>query len=111
MPVQITFRGFEPSEFIEQHVRKQAAKLERFRDRILGCHVTLELPHQRHQHGNIFRVRVDVSVPGNDIVVGREPAMNHTHEDVYVAIRDAFQVVGRKLEATLARDVRTGTRG
>ncbi|MCZ7654963.1 MAG: HPF/RaiA family ribosome-associated protein [Rhodocyclaceae bacterium] len=30
---------------MEQHIREKAAKLETFYPNIIGCHVTVELPH------------------------------------------------------------------
>jgi ribosomal subunit interface protein len=104
IPVQITFRDFDHSDFIEANVRKCAARLERFHDRITSCHVTLEMPHRRHHQGNIFRVRVDVTAPGSDLSVAREQGVDHAHhEDVYATIREAFHAAGRKLEESLNR--------
>lgn len=103
VPLQITFRGIGQSDAIEQDVRKQAARLERFHGRVTGCHVTIELPHQHQHKGNIFRVRIDLTVPNAEIVVGREHGLDHAHEDVYVAIRDAFNAAARRLEDALRR--------
>jgi len=98
IPLQISFRNMDPSPAIEERIRKKAAKLERFHNRIIGCSVVVEAPH-RHQHkGKLYRVRVDVSVPGKDVVVDRAKPTDHAHEDVYVAIRDAFDAAARRLE-------------
>ena len=43
-------------------------------------------------------MRVEVVVPRGDIVVTREGPQNHAHEDLYVAMRDAFNAVVRQLE-------------
>jgi hypothetical protein len=37
-------------------------------------------------------------VPGKDVVVDRAGSLDHAHEDVYVAIRDAFDAAARRLE-------------
>ena len=50
------------------------------------------------EEGGVYHVRVDLTVPGREIVVSRDPAENHAHEDVYVAIRDAFDATRRQLE-------------
>lgn len=98
IPLQITFRNMDPSPAVEERIRKKAAKLERFHDRIIGCTVVVEAPH-RHQHkGKLYSVRVDISVPGTDVVVDRAKPADHAHEDVYVAIRDAFDAAVRRLE-------------
>jgi ribosomal subunit interface protein len=98
IPLQISFRNMEPSPAIEERIRKKAAKLERFHDRIIGCSVVVEAPHRHQNKGKLYNVRVDVSVPGKDIVAGRAKPVDQAHEDVNVAIRDAFNAATRRLE-------------
>ena len=98
LPLQVTFRNMEASEAVEQAVQEKAAKLERFYDRIMGCRVMVEAVTRRHHQGNLYRVRIDLTVPGRELVVSREPGLDHAHEDVYVAIRDAFDAIRRQLE-------------
>ena len=98
LPVQISFRGMEPSDAVEAKIRERTAKLDRFFDRIMGCRVVVESPHRRHHQGKLFHVRVDLTVPGGELAVTREPAEHHAHEDVFVAIRDAFDAAQRQLE-------------
>jgi ribosomal subunit interface protein len=95
VPVQITFRDMPRSDALETHIRDSAAKLEEFHDRITSCRVTVEQTAQHHHQGRQFRVRVDLRVPGKEIVSNRDH-----HEDVYVALRDAFDAVKRQLEET-----------
>ena len=98
MPLQITFRDMPPSEAVEQRIREKAAKFERFSDRMLGCHVVVEMP-QRHKHqGKLHSVHIDLTVPGKELAVNRVE-----HEDVYVAIRDAFNAAQRQLESFVER--------
>jgi ribosome-associated translation inhibitor RaiA len=97
-PLQISFRGLEHSPAIEARVRELAAHLERFEDRMTSCHVSVQAPHRHHHRGQLYDVRIQVRVPGKDIVVNREGSQNHAHEDVYVALRDAFEAAGRRLE-------------
>lgn len=97
-PLEITFRHMEPSEALEAAIREKAKKLERFHAEIIGCSVVVETPHKHHHQGNLFHIRVDVTVPGKEIVVKRSPDEHHAHEDPYVAVRDAFDAVLRQLE-------------
>lgn len=97
IPVQITFRGMEPSAAIEQRIRERATRLERYYSRIMGCRVVVEAPHRHHHQGIRFHVRIDLTVPQNELVVNREPAARQEYEDVYVAIRDAFNAAERQL--------------
>ena len=98
IPLQISFRNMDPSPTVEERIRKKAAKLERFHDRIIGCTVVVEAPHRHHHKGKLYSVRVDISVPGKDVVVDRAKPIDQAHEDVNVAIRDAFNAAERRLE-------------
>jgi ribosomal subunit interface protein len=97
-PVEITFKEIESSAAVEARIRELAEKLERVFDRITRCEVLVETPH-RHQHkGRQFHVRVRLTVPGQEIVSSHDPGIGGAHEDVYVAIRDAFNAAKRQLE-------------
>jgi ribosomal subunit interface protein len=98
MPLQIAFRNMEPSAAIEARVRERAKKLDRYHDRIMSCRVVIESPHRHHHQGKVFHVRLDVTIPQGEIIVNREPEENHAHEDVFVAIRDAFDAMQRRLQ-------------
>lgn len=97
MNVQISFRGMDPSQSAEELVRDRAAELEQFADRISTCHVSLQAPNKRHRHGDIYHVHVILDAPGATIAVNHEPGRNHAHEDLFVAIRDAFDAAQRRL--------------
>ena len=96
-PLQVTFRNIGPSEAIEARIRERAGNLEHHFDGIVGCRVVVEELHRRHRKGNHFQVRVDVTVPGAELVATREPDAHHSHTDLYVAIRDAFDAMDRRL--------------
>lgn len=100
IPLQITIRDMEHSDALETHIRDKANKLEEFFDRIMSCRVVVEMPHKHHHQGKQFNVRIDIGVPGSEIVVNRDHA-----EDVYVALRDAFDAAKRQLE-DYARKIR-----
>jgi len=97
-PLQISFRGMESSQAVEERVHERIARLERVFDRITSCHVTIEAPHRHHQNGRIYEVKVDLRVPGAELVTKQEGSNDHAHEDVYVALRDAFDAAERRLE-------------
>ena len=98
LPLQITFRHMDPSPALEARIRHRAEELDQFFDRIMACRVVVECGSRRHQQGNLFEVRIDLTVPGREIVVGRERGANHAHEDAHVAVRDAFDATRRVLE-------------
>ncbi len=97
-PLEIRFHQMEPSPAIEARIREKVARLEKLYDRIVSCRVVVEKDHRNHRKGNLYRVRVDIGVPGRELVVNRKGPKNHAHEDVYVALRDAFNAAARQLE-------------
>jgi ribosomal subunit interface protein len=99
VPVTITFHGLDPSDAVEQRVRERASKLERHFDRVTSCRVTIEAAHRQNRKGQIFRCAVDVTVPGAELVANRTPGQAQQHEDVYVAVRDAFDAMDRQLQS------------
>lgn len=96
VPVQVTFRDIPPSDALTAHVEKRAAKLETFHDRIIKCNVVLEAPHRHHKHGKRYHVRVDMYVPGKELVVSKN--LEDNKEDLYAAVDDAFGDAERVLE-------------
>jgi ribosomal subunit interface protein len=97
-PLQITFRDIPPSENVEAVIREKAEKLDQYFDKIMSCRVMIESPHTHHHQGMLYHVRVDLTVPGTELVASRATDKNHAHEDVYVAIRDAFDAAKRQLQ-------------
>ena len=98
IPLEITFRGMEPSAAVEAKIRTKAEKLERFFEHIMACRVAVEVPHSHHHKGKLYRVRVDVTVPDGELLASRGNDEDRAHEDIYVVIRDAFNAVQRQLE-------------
>ncbi|WP_133718741.1 HPF/RaiA family ribosome-associated protein [Methylocaldum gracile] len=105
LPLQTSFRNMEPSEAMEKAVHDRAEKLDQFFEHIMSCRVMVEALHRHHRQGNTYHVRIDITVPGDELVVSRDPGKDHAHEDAYVAIRDAFDAARRQLE-DYARRVR-----
>src|SRR6266511_2776959 len=98
IPRRISFRNIDHSPAIEDYVRRRAAKLRAFSERIVSCDVTLEVPHRHQRHGRHYQVRIEVMVPGADLVVRRAPDERSRHQDLYGAIDDAFDNAGRVLQ-------------
>jgi ribosome-associated translation inhibitor RaiA len=97
IPVQITYRDMSSSPAIERAIHEKIAELERVHDRITSCRVMVESPHHHQRKGRLFHVRVDLTIPGNEVVVGRSPSEHRAHEDFAVALRDAFRAARRAL--------------
>lgn len=96
--LQITFRQMDPSPALEARIRELASRLDRFSGHIIRCHVIVEPPaHHKHQ-GLLYDFRIDITLPDEEIAIRHAHAANHAHEDPYVALRDGFRAVRRKLE-------------
>jgi cold shock CspA family protein/ribosome-associated translation inhibitor RaiA len=81
------------SDAIEAKIIEKSVKLEKFYDRIMGCRVVVEETQRRHHQGNVYSVRIDITVPGKELAVSRQESA-----DAYVAVRDAFDTAARLLE-------------
>ena len=128
LPIQITFRNMEPSAEAEEWIRKEGAKLDEFYNHIMGCRVIVEVPSRRRKFGSVHHIRIDLTVPGGELVVKREPSLHSSmqqigetriakhlevtapHRELRQAIDDAFKEMGRRLQDYARRqrgDVKT----
>lgn len=103
IPTQITFRGIQSSDWIRERIQEQADKLVRFHRGIMKCRVVVHAPHHHHHKGQLYHLTINIEIPGYDVAVNREAAENHAHEDINVAINDAFAAATRRLEDTLRK--------
>lgn len=101
--VQITFRDMPPSPALEAKIHEEVGKLERVFSGIISCRVVVETPHRSHAQGKLFNVRIDLVVPGKELAVTHEHRNDPAHEDVNVAVRDAFRAARRQLESYVER--------
>jgi ribosomal subunit interface protein len=106
LPIQITWRDIPQSDAVEAVIREKADKLDKFFDKITSCRVLVESSHKRHHQGNLYRIRIELEVPGDQISVTRDAGDQHAHEDIYVTLRDAFNAARRQLQDYA--DVRRG---
>lgn len=109
VPVQIAFHGLDSSEAVETRIREKVAKLEQFFDRITGCRVVVER-HHKNTHasaaGQPYHISIVLEVPGDELVVKRDPKRSDSlkdHEDIQIALRDAFAAMERQLKDYVTR--------
>ncbi len=96
--VEITFHSLEASPALGARIRKLMARLGRFSSHIMSCHVVVGAAHRRHHRGNLFDVRIDIATSGAQFSIQHASPRDHTHEDPYVALRDAYRAARRKLQ-------------
>ena len=97
-PVKVAFRHLRSSPAVTELVEEKVRKLERYFDRVTACAVTLEVPDKHHRLGRHYRVRIEMRVPGETLVVGRDPKASRVHQDLYAAIQSAFREAKRQLQ-------------
>lgn len=113
--LQITYRNVMPSATIEEWIREEAEKLDVFYNHIVTCRVAIHVPHRHHRKGSLYHIRIDVQVPGGEIIVNREPtlasearilefpvAAKHLElhplmKNLHLAIKSAFRIAARRL--------------
>jgi hypothetical protein len=117
--VQITYRNLSASPATDDKIYDRVNWLTRFYPRIVGCHVVIEVPHRHHRHGARVHVRVQVMIPGDDVIVNHEPAIRvgvtedgaaepdgekrRSQQEVETAIHEAFDVARRQLDESAQR--------
>lgn len=100
--LQITLHDVPHSAALDERIREKVDKLETLFPRVTACRVVISAPHH-HQQRRQFSVRLNITLPGNEVVVTRDD-----HEDVYVLLRDAFLAARRELETVTRRHDRDG---
>ena len=96
LAVEISYRGVEKSDQLDELIRGKAARLDRFCD-----------PNHAQRSGNPFRVRIDVTVPpGPELVADEKPAAHEMHEPLSKVINDAFKTMERLLKKLVAKQRR-----
>jgi cold shock CspA family protein/ribosome-associated translation inhibitor RaiA len=112
----ITFRGVERTTALDTDILTRLRKLDAHHRRIVDCRILVELVQRHHEVGNRYHVRIDLTVPGGEIVVSHEAGLHASAQDVEakeltkvaeshperrharVAIREAFDIARRRLQ-------------
>ncbi|MDX2019542.1 MAG: HPF/RaiA family ribosome-associated protein [Deltaproteobacteria bacterium] len=96
--IQIVFRDVPASPTLESNIRRKADRLLRMHRGITWCRTTILRPHTHQTKGVSYQVRVELHLLGVDLVVGKDHAFDGSHENPYVAARDAFRTAKRLLQ-------------
>jgi len=88
---QIIIRQMLRSEALSERIHELSEKLQGLFPQVSLCRVVVESEGSQRK-GRPYLVSVTVRLPGSEIDAGR-----HQHEDVYVALRDAFAAAENQL--------------
>ena len=112
----IRFRGINRSPALEAEIVKRLEKLDAHCDSIMGCTVLVEFAERHHDAGNRFHVRIDLTVPGEEIVIAhaanlhanarkseseratKGSELDASHKHAAVAVREAFEIARRRVQ-------------
>ena len=97
---EITFEGSDSSAAAREAILKEIERLENHNQRITGCRVSVIAPSHKHRHGTGFQIHIWLTLPPHEnIVVNHLHVDEARHEHVEVAIRDAFAIARRQVDA------------
>jgi hypothetical protein len=98
VPARITFHGLLPSPSLEALIQAEVDDLQRTFRQIVSCRISVELPHRHQRRGGLYRVVLEIGVPGGHVVVGHSPDQEAMHAHARIAVSDAFRAAHRQLE-------------
>ena len=96
---QVLFHNIDQTDALTEAVQKRISKLERYCDQIITGRVVLDSPHNNHHKGRVYSVTLEIHTSEKEVRVNQDQHDNHAHEDLYIAIRDAFNVAERQLKS------------
>jgi ribosome-associated translation inhibitor RaiA len=100
---EITFEGSELFDASRAQILSEIERLETHTHRITGCRVKVIAPSHKHRHGTGFQVHIWLTVPPHEnIVADQSRSSDARHEHAHLAIKDAFAVVRRQVDALAA---------
>ena len=104
VPLEISYRGVEKTEYLEEIIREKAGKLERLSDNIIRCRVAVESPHQHQQSGRPFRVRIALTLPASpEVIITRDSSEGALHDDLPAVVNEAFDAAARQIKKLVQR--------
>jgi ribosome-associated translation inhibitor RaiA/cold shock CspA family protein len=101
IPVEIVFHNLQNSPALESDIRERVDKLDRLYPHMIGCRVSVELQQRRQHTGKSFEVHIEMSLPGEKLVVTQDAQhvrQKFAHiDDPGLAVREAFRAAERRL--------------
>ena len=93
LPLQIKFLNMRRLVSLEREIAVRVEELRALHGRVVGCHVSVELPHRHHQSGNAVEVRISLALPG-ELVVTRKTSSAAAPA---TAVHQAFDALKRQM--------------
>ena len=101
VPLQIKFLNMRRMRTIEREIAERLTDVQALHGRVIGCHVSVEMPHKSHQNGNALEVRISLALPG-ELVVTRKSTSSATPS---VAVHQAFDALKRQMRKATEKKI------
>jgi hypothetical protein len=101
----VAFHHATASDAVLVRAKQLLGRLVRRNPLIMHGAMTIEGRHRHHHQGNRYHVSLRIHMPGGEVYVSHDPELNHAHEDIYVALRDACDAAHRQLKGFTKRRV------
>ncbi len=93
VPLQVKFLHVRRMASLERDISERLRDLRNLHGRIIGCHVSVEVPHKHHLNGNAIEVRISLALPGELVVTRKSsPAAQPS-----IAVHQAFDALKRQV--------------
>jgi ribosome-associated translation inhibitor RaiA len=103
-PVQVDFRGLQPSQHIRSAIDKHIGEFERRFGRVTACRIVLTAPSGHHRTGGLYEVAIHLTLPdGREVAIDRTASTDERHADIEFAVNDAFKRARRQLQDQVRR--------
>jgi cold shock CspA family protein len=98
VPLEITYRDVNKTDDLEDLIRSKAAKLNRICSYLSSCSVVVERDQKKQGTGDVFRVRVDMTVPpSHHFATVKHSDQKGKHINLHATVRRAFEAAERPL--------------
>lgn len=104
IPLEITYKHVDGSDWIDDYIRSRAAKLENISDDIVSCRVVIEQTQHPHRTGNPYRAHIEVNLPARGALVAEKTdKVIDPHVQLRPIIRNAFEAMEKQLKKQCAK--------
>lgn len=95
--LEISYRDFPEPIMAQTRIQERVAKLERLFPRLQSLRVVSEQIQHGKNKGILYHFTLDASLPGGEVTIDKPHADRDSHADFFVAMRDAFNALERRL--------------
>lgn len=97
-PVEIHFHELDPSPALQEHIRTEADKLDRFHPNLTAVIVYIERPHRHRSSHAGWKISIEMVVPGcKSLVVSKSSDRWDKHDHINQVVNEAFKAAQRRL--------------